>query len=532
MTPSHCKFLICCILFAGGFTKHPCARATPAIEQAQHHNRIAMEKLSTAANYFLSAQQQLQDIHHQHEHLRNSETSLSRLQEHKATAITTAKTYCNQAVQLEQQMMELKQTALNLRQQRYDLLSQIHNPVHPESRLGQDLIRQANALNLQVRHHVATYESLLPRLQQTSSLARKRLQQAQDAEAQLNTLGQELQSHTQSLQTQGQQALVNYRQGLHHFDDYRQHNQSWLTETLAWVSQISWNDEILCFPAGTQIWTADGIQAIEALAQEFDPDDPPTVYTCDLQTHTCTQQQVLTVHQSEHSSFVTLRTAAQEIPTTPNHPFLTQEYGYLSAAEIHAHFHRGASIHLYTKDEEHIQPVLLTASTTQSLQTPVTTYNLTVAGDANYFVSPEAILVHNCGLHKLLEALQRPSSVLGLSPACLSTVSLCVASTTGNLTLATVDVGTLGSSAVATASPHIVLTSEMAASCSAALAACSTQGPLAEHHRDLELKLGVMKNKAEKSAIQTGGRVISPQTAEILNKHRGTSYPLVKSGEG
>jgi len=148
-----------------------------------------------------------------------------------------------------------------------------------------------------------------------------------------------------------------------------------------------------CFPGGTPVRTAAGLVAIDAIR-------PGTlVLSRDERTGATSLKRVVRTMVHRATELVYIRTAADTVTATPNHPFRVAGKGWVAAGDLT----RGDTLRLADGGYASIVSV-----TFETLGVPVDVYNLEVEDFHTYFVATTGVWVHNCGG----EALSADSSAM------------------------------------------------------------------------------------------------------------------------
>jgi|GEM_PF-4422930 len=134
-----------------------------------------------------------------------------------------------------------------------------------------------------------------------------------------------------------------------------------------------------CFAAGTQIWTEEGLKAIE------DIEVGENVWSWDEKTDEISLQPVLQTFQRTSDELVMLTVDGKDIETTFGHPVWVEGKGWIFAGKLK----KGDK--LRTK-EGPLLPVTM-RPLPEKKEVPV--YNIEVAVGQSYFVEKSAFLVHN-----------------------------------------------------------------------------------------------------------------------------------------
>ncbi len=148
-----------------------------------------------------------------------------------------------------------------------------------------------------------------------------------------------------------------------------------------------------CFAAGTPIATENGSIAIENIAIG------DMVWSYDYKTGEKSLKPVTATTIRETNKVITLKIGGEQIVTTPEHPFYVvndDKYdGYVAAKYLSV----GDCIKTFDG-----RCLTITAIEQQTLDEPITVYNLTVDDNHSYYVGEWEILVHNdaCGGSKPL----------------------------------------------------------------------------------------------------------------------------------
>ena len=155
---------------------------------------------------------------------------------------------------------------------------------------------------------------------------------------------------------------------------------------------------IRCFVAGTLVWSASGLQAIENITAG---EDVVTLNETTGERELGTVVETVTVAKApelhvyidinnESNKGVT-STRTELIRTTDDHPFLTTCKGWVPAELLTP----GDNVVLATGGEGTVSRVVFTSIVSR-------VYNLSVAGNHNFFVGRDAVVVHNAGLCRLV----------------------------------------------------------------------------------------------------------------------------------
>jgi hypothetical protein len=134
----------------------------------------------------------------------------------------------------------------------------------------------------------------------------------------------------------------------------------------------------VCFLAGTQLLTKEGLKSIEKIIIG------DSVYSYNLEKSVVELSKVAKSFERYTQEIYEVITDNQKILVTAEHPFYVEEKGWVRVKNLQPGFV------LKTKDntKEHITSVTLK-------ETPETVYNIEVEGNHNYFVTNSNILVHN-----------------------------------------------------------------------------------------------------------------------------------------
>ncbi len=131
------------------------------------------------------------------------------------------------------------------------------------------------------------------------------------------------------------------------------------------------------FTVGTEVLTPDGLKPIESLTEG------DRVISRDDQTFATTESRITALRQRVAPSYITLTLHNEQIQTTPEHPFWTQNKGWQTADKL---VYAQA---LATRDADRLIWAL------DPVNEPVTVYNFTVEPDHTYFVGKNHLWVHN-----------------------------------------------------------------------------------------------------------------------------------------
>ena len=136
-----------------------------------------------------------------------------------------------------------------------------------------------------------------------------------------------------------------------------------------------------CFTGDTLVATEDGDKRIDEIAVgDF-------VWAEDTVTGEQVLKRVSKVYVKETDHLIHIGTSTgEDIETTENHPFYTEERGWVAASELE----EGETLH--TEDGD---IVTVTYNYDEWLEEPVKVYNLEVEGLHTYYVTADRVLVHN-----------------------------------------------------------------------------------------------------------------------------------------
>lgn len=140
-----------------------------------------------------------------------------------------------------------------------------------------------------------------------------------------------------------------------------------------------------CFPAGTQVLTQDGYLPIELVTVGM------LVASYNIYLDKVEWKPVLNTFKNNATQFTKLSLSnGEEIVSTSNHPFyLVSEGIYVSANRIQ----KGDELLLLSG-----QSIRVIASETKTFDSAISTYNLNIDQNHNYYVGESSVLVHNeCG---------------------------------------------------------------------------------------------------------------------------------------
>ena len=136
-----------------------------------------------------------------------------------------------------------------------------------------------------------------------------------------------------------------------------------------------------CFTGDTLVATEDGDKRID----EIEVND--YVWAEDTVTGEQVLKRVSKVYVKETDHLIHIGTSTgEDIETTKNHPFYTEERGWVAASELE----EGETLH--TEDGN---IVTVTYNHDEWLEEPVKVYNLEVEGLHTYYVTVDRVLVHN-----------------------------------------------------------------------------------------------------------------------------------------
>ena len=140
----------------------------------------------------------------------------------------------------------------------------------------------------------------------------------------------------------------------------------------------------VCFVAGTEILTANGLQAIETV-QVGD-----YVWAWDEATGDAALKEVVETYINETDELIHVFVNGVEIVTTPAHPFYSPVKGWMEACKLRA----GDMLVLVNGEYVVVEKVQH-----EILEAPITVYNFQVADYHTYYVSSTGVLVHNSCNH-------------------------------------------------------------------------------------------------------------------------------------
>ena len=136
-----------------------------------------------------------------------------------------------------------------------------------------------------------------------------------------------------------------------------------------------------CFTGDTLVATKEGDKPIEEIAVG------DYVWAEDTVTGEQVLKKVLKVYVKETDHLIHIGTSTgEDIETTENHPFYTEERGWVAASELE----EGETLH--TEDGD---IVTVTYNHDEWLKAPIKVYNLEVEGLHTYYVTVDRVLVHN-----------------------------------------------------------------------------------------------------------------------------------------
>ena len=136
-----------------------------------------------------------------------------------------------------------------------------------------------------------------------------------------------------------------------------------------------------CFTRNTLVATEDGDKRIDEIAVG------DSVWAEGTVTGEQVLRRVSKVYVKETDHLIHIGTSiGEDIETTENHPFYTEERGWVAASELE----EGETLH--TEDGS---VVTVTYNRDEWLKEPVKVYNLEVEGLHTYYVTVDRVLVHN-----------------------------------------------------------------------------------------------------------------------------------------
>ena len=136
-----------------------------------------------------------------------------------------------------------------------------------------------------------------------------------------------------------------------------------------------------CFTGDTLVATKEGDKPIEEIAVG------DYVWAEDTVTGEQVLKKVLKVYVKETDHLIHIGTSTgEDIETTENHPFYTEERGWVAASELE----EGETLHTEVGDI-----VTVTYNHDEWLKAPIKVYNLEVEGLHTYYVTVDRVLVHN-----------------------------------------------------------------------------------------------------------------------------------------
>ena len=136
-----------------------------------------------------------------------------------------------------------------------------------------------------------------------------------------------------------------------------------------------------CFTGDTLVATKDGDKRIDEIAVG------DYVWAEDTVTGEQVLKKVLKVYVKETDHLIHIGTSTgEDIETTENHPFYTEERGWVAASELE----EGETLRTEVGDI-----VTVTYNHDEWLKAPIKVYNLEVEGLHTYYVTADRVLVHN-----------------------------------------------------------------------------------------------------------------------------------------
>jgi hypothetical protein len=154
-------------------------------------------------------------------------------------------------------------------------------------------------------------------------------------------------------------------------------NSHYSTYSGGYGGRSCWNQ---CFVAGTLVQTAEGSVPIEDIAVGA------MVWAWDEETGDIALKEVVETYINETDELVHIYVNSEEIVCTPSHPFYSPIKGWTDAVKL-----RAGDILILVNGEH----VVVDKVQHEILEDPVTVYNFQVEDFHTYYVSCNAILVHN-----------------------------------------------------------------------------------------------------------------------------------------
>ena len=144
----------------------------------------------------------------------------------------------------------------------------------------------------------------------------------------------------------------------------------------------STNDYEYCFVGGTKVKTETGFKNIE------DVKVGEKVYSYNLETNELELKKVLGTITSSTKDTYTLTVGNKKVEMSPKHQIYIVDKGWTRAYEVK----RGDMMLNSNKEVVEIKNIEYNV-----YDSPIKTYNLTIEGNSNYFVTDIQVLVHNAG---------------------------------------------------------------------------------------------------------------------------------------
>jgi hypothetical protein len=138
------------------------------------------------------------------------------------------------------------------------------------------------------------------------------------------------------------------------------------------------NGGLFCFESGTLVATPNGNREIQTIHSG------ELVYAYDFEANQVVERRVIKCHSRDTNEIIDIRINDTIVHTTSEHPFYVIDKGWVKVSALR----KGDC--LMTKEKKNVSIGDIT-----SIRRNTCVYNLTVAGNENYFISSKHLLVHN-----------------------------------------------------------------------------------------------------------------------------------------